>query len=63
MQPNPRLQGLRLLPIRRWSQLYFVEALPSDVIAGAGAAAGPAPDVRRQPAGRAMKIYATTMRH
>ncbi len=32
-------------------------------MAGAGGAAGPAQDVRRQPAGRKMKIYATTMRH
>jgi hypothetical protein len=34
-----------------------VEALPGDVMAGAGGAAGPAPDVRHQPPGRTEYIY------
>ena len=34
-----------------------VEALPGDVMAGAGGAAGPAPDVRHQPPGRTVYRY------
>jgi hypothetical protein len=34
-----------------------VEALPGDVMAGAGGAAGPALDVRHQPPGRTVYIY------
>jgi hypothetical protein len=49
-------------PPRR-SLLYFVEARPSNIMAGAWGAAGPAPDIHCQPAGRTMKIYATTLRH
>ncbi len=34
-----------------------VEALPGNVMAGAGGSAGPAQDVRRQPPGRTLVVY------
>ena len=34
-----------------------MEALPGDVMAGAGGAAGPAQDVRHQPPGKTVYIY------
>ena len=37
----------------------LVEALAGDVMAGAGGAAGPAPDVRHQPAGDVFRIQHT----
>ena len=38
-----------------------VEARPGDVMAGAGGAAGPAPEVRHQPPGTTTYIYIITM--
>ncbi len=35
----------------------LVDARASDVMAGAGVAAGPAPDVRHQPPGKTIYIY------